>query len=141
MAHELGQVCKFSNLEDVDTGDPKITDLDCVIEEEEEKTVKTITTRREEISLEEFETIQRRKRQQEQATCSMSSSSPSKEDENEDDIKTVKYLPLGTLGATEDAESGNSKANQFDRVSLRKDQLDTLRLSLFLFTKVSVQEC
>lgn len=85
MAHNLkGDVCKFAVLEHVDTGDPRTTDLDSIVmEEEEEKDMekkRVITEEHEESS----ELVERVNRKEKVWMC----------DPDKDDLITVKYLPL-----------------------------------------------
>lgn len=86
MAHNLSsKVYNFTNLEHVDAGDPQTTDLDSFVEREEK-----IETRKE-LLIEEAKLVQ-----QKQVKCAMSPPGryDHEDDNNDDDIITVKYLPL-----------------------------------------------
>lgn len=102
MAHNLtGDICKFNVLEHLDPGDPKITDLDQVIEENEEEedkldtsvssTKKTTITSSSEVLVEE---CYRERRGEEQSDRRWSGNKMWDSNQDKDDVITVKYLPL-----------------------------------------------
>lgn len=123
-----GKFSKFTaNPKYDDTGDPKTTDLDLCIEQDER------IVKKEELLIE-----RNRLTEKTQVKCAMSSSPFNDHEDSKDDIITVKYLPLsvstakdvkqkeeGEKGEEDDVdEDDESRFNKIFRVSLTYNKME-----------------